>query len=156
VYWACVGGNFTFGGESLLKYQLAAQALLDQVFIDSDAGLFDSSPMLIFGCHSSLLCKTLVPVIPVDSFNLYSVIAVNSSPDFFQPDGVTNEDITTFFDTSNSNFYNWAVWTKVETDVPEPSSSFIWAMGVFFLFLARSQKRTVTLPHQVVRHVHGE
>lgn len=40
---------------------LAAQALLDQVLIDSPAGTFDSDPTKIFGCGNAAFCIVAVP-----------------------------------------------------------------------------------------------
>lgn len=39
----------------------AAQALLDQVFINSAQGSFDSNPSLTLGCTTSTSCGTLIP-----------------------------------------------------------------------------------------------
>jgi hypothetical protein len=59
---------------------LAAQALLDQVFLDVEAGSFDSDPGLTFGCTAgSTSCNAMTPYTFTPS--LVSVIgARNRSP----------------------------------------------------------------------------
>ena len=60
--------NFT----TLADSELAAQALLDQVLIDSGAGQFDSDYTLTFGCSTnvSLACRVTIPygIIPGAGF----------------------------------------------------------------------------------------
>lgn len=49
--------NFTTVGAA----NAAAQALLDQVFLDGPAGQFDSDPALTIGCESVGACLAIIP-----------------------------------------------------------------------------------------------
>ena len=54
----CNPANFDFSEADGLG---AAQALVDQVFIDSAAGLFDTDPELTSGCTSTANCQAIIP-----------------------------------------------------------------------------------------------
>lgn len=51
--------DFDFTTEAAAS--IAAQALLDQVFIDGPDGQFDTIPQNTFGCGVEVLCSTFVP-----------------------------------------------------------------------------------------------
>jgi hypothetical protein len=57
VYGSCENRSFDFTNQT--DAASAAQALVDQVFVDGAAGNFDSDPSLTFGCSASF-CETLV------------------------------------------------------------------------------------------------
>ena len=68
---------------------LAAQALLDQVFLDSAAGLFDSDPSLTLFCGGSTFCLMTVPYTGAPSvnsegaFNTATTDSVSYTPWFY-------------------------------------------------------------------------
>ena len=54
-----------------------AQALIEQLFLDSDLGLFDTDPELIFGCsEGDRRCEVLIPF-AVDGILVETVTALN-------------------------------------------------------------------------------
>ncbi|MEM8985594.1 MAG: hypothetical protein AAGC95_02630 [Pseudomonadota bacterium] len=55
----CDPSKFVFVG--LENSQAAGQALLDQVFLDTMQGAFDTSPNLTVGCESLVVCTVLIP-----------------------------------------------------------------------------------------------
>ena len=70
--------DFTF--QDSISSQQAAGELLQQVFFDSPAGLFDTDPEKTFGCESSLVCNALIPFeIPVTGA-VRSLLAINVAP----------------------------------------------------------------------------
>ena len=58
---------------------LAAQALLDQVFLDSGLGNFDSLPSLIFGCASEDRCRAAIPYRKRNETDLRARTAANDA-----------------------------------------------------------------------------
>lgn len=61
---------FTNSGSAAL----AAQALLDQVFVDGGAGQFDPDPALTTGCTNSSFCRPFV------SFGSIAILAIIEAP----------------------------------------------------------------------------
>lgn len=51
--------DFNFGDQATAF--LAAQALMEQVFLNNDDGNFDTDPELTFGCENIGLCMTFIP-----------------------------------------------------------------------------------------------
>jgi hypothetical protein len=47
--------------QSETEARLLGQALIDEVFVDSASGLFDSDPELISGCENTGACDVLIP-----------------------------------------------------------------------------------------------
>ncbi len=128
VYGSCTTDLFDF--TSYFDAQAAALALLDQVFIDSAWGLFDSKPALTFGCSDDDACSSIIPYGLYEfepSLRSYSTLNYSTE----------NSDYPTMFansltrDTSEYSTLNFARFTSVtDTDgaisvVPEPAT---WAM----------------------------
>jgi hypothetical protein len=55
--------DFTFTGSTSAGARLAAQALLDQVFLDGPSGAFDTQPELTNGCEAASFaaCSVFIP-----------------------------------------------------------------------------------------------
>ena len=51
--------DFTF--TTAADADVASQALLDQVLLDTGVGAFDSNPALTFGCSNSIICFVDTP-----------------------------------------------------------------------------------------------
>jgi hypothetical protein len=128
VYGKCDTKNFDFTTES--SAIAAAQALLDQVFIDSADGNFDSRPAAVMGCTNATICTTLI------RFAAHGIVAWNNVAE--ARNSASSADIalgansygTT--DTSMSASTNFARFTAVTTTsatpvsaVPEPAT---WAL----------------------------
>ena len=136
--------DFTFTTSS--DAQAAAQALLDQVFLDGLLGSFDANPALTQGCTDPSLCDAIVPY-AFDTIDFFAGAAENrlagGIPDdvalLFGPPG---------FDSSVVGQVTWAVFTPVS--VPEPGSIYIFAfalLGLAFMgwcCFQRPTKRGIT------------
>ena len=115
--------DFTFTTSS--DAQAAAQALLDQVFLDGLLGNFDSNPALTQGCTDPNLCDAIVP---------YAVgISTWLAENFLNPslDSVFSQSVPVTFDSSDNSFATWAVFTPVS--VPEPGSIYTFAVALLSL-----------------------
>ena len=61
VLFPCAGTPAPFDFTTSESAEAAAQALLDQVFLDGADGAFDTNPELTFGCTVLTICSTFVP-----------------------------------------------------------------------------------------------
>ena len=131
--------DFTF--QNPVSAILAAQALLDQVFLDGVDGLFDTAPQLTNGCTQLLYCDT-VTVFGYDFPNIYPVagyVTTNGSPPVPQVDHITQTIDHSDFehlargDSSVDSLFNqlgfsYAVWSI--NVVPEPSTALLLGLGL--------------------------
>jgi len=130
----------------------AAQALLDQVFVDGGLGQFDSDFSLTFGCEPNLIfgnfggCAAMIPYqanlgafTSADAFNY-----AGSDPDVISTTGASPA-----FESTTANFLVFARFrSSIAGAVPEPST---WATMLLGFGLAggamraakRRQKLTV-------------
>ena len=116
--------DFTF--QSLGDAQAAAQALLDQVLIDSGQGQFDTDYSLTFGCgtNNGLACAVLIPYATDGS--AVSVAEALNTPTTDLSSVQANPSIN--FDTSGGPQYVYALFTSAAA-VPEPSTWLLMLMG---------------------------
>ena len=121
-YGACEQSRFSFSTSA--SALLAAQALLDQVFLDSSRGRFDTDPTRVFNCGDGFEgCDTYVAYGRTGS-------SVNVAGAF---NGQSNDfvGVTTLSTDTNTNFpsiRNFAIFTAAtEAAVPEPAT---WAMMI--------------------------
>lgn len=73
VFGDCAASSFDFAEADAL---LAAQALLDQVFLDGAAGNFDSQPILTAGCGAAAQCLVVIPF-GANATQFFSAVARN-------------------------------------------------------------------------------
>jgi len=112
---------------------MAAQALLDQVFLDTTLlGQFDSDPGLTIGCLGFNQCQTFIPyeLFPFVPGFIYSRYAYNlgsftTASDFtggvgFLPDATTIG--------SHANFARFS--PAKSTSIPEPGTLLLFAVGL--------------------------
>lgn len=110
----------------------AARALLDQVFVDSALGEFDSLPNKVFGCTGNNACTTLIPYIATSNL-VYMAYAVNGKTE--------NADNTSTFhfydpnDPSDGN-QNFAIF-KLASAIPEPGSIALSDLALAALLMLR-------------------
>lgn len=120
-YNGCNNANYEFSGASATA---AAQALFDQVFIDSASGAFDSHPELTFGCTDTNECSTYIATSGGNTA-LQVVIARNSISN--AADVIATASVRASIDTSTrpeANFARFFLSAPVGA-VPEPAT---WGM----------------------------
>jgi hypothetical protein len=133
-----------FAFNSATTAGLAAQALLDQVFIN-DVSAFDDNPTLTFGCEGAVsLCQTAVPY-GVSGPNLSVRFALNFSPSAGSADRVSDLSFAANFPDNNQ--FNYAIFSRSTSAIPEPAT---WAMmligfGAVGYSMRRSRNRRTTL-----------
>lgn len=111
--------------------RLFGQALMDQVFVDTAEGLFDSDPELTFGCGNLNECIAWIPFdIDFNTFEVTAILAINRRAGAVQPEGVRdvpgiNGYLNNFADDTNWVYADWQV-------VPVPAAVwlFVSALGV--------------------------
>ena len=103
----------------------AAQALLDQVFLDVAAGDFDTFPNLTNGCIVSLFCAALLPYDVTPGLLVNAAFSINHAlPVTEPPTGPISFDSS--FDTTPAGANVFAVFTLV----PEPGTGVLVALGL--------------------------
>ena len=116
----------------------ANQALLDQVFLDSTLGEFDSDPTLTNGCTYWRSCHVYTPVFPttiggVDYFT--SIFAGNAA-------GIDEKSIGTVFGTpvtadsytpGVAGDFAFAIWSNNVSAVPVPAAVWLFGSGLIGL-----------------------
>jgi hypothetical protein len=106
----------------------AGQALLDQVFIDTGLGAFDSFPNLTTGCPGGYVCDVYIPFVFDNGVNShYDVYAENYSAANGSP------DISNCCNQADSNFNTdsvsvWGVFAPAV--VPIPPAALLFATGL--------------------------
>ena len=137
VFGTCAAPSFAFtAGDALL----AAQALLDQVLIDSALGQFGSRPELTAGCGNVIFCVSLVPY-EVQGPSGIAFGAVNYTAGFAGgPDSTTALGFGISQDFTSASEITWARFTAAAANgVPEPSS--LALLGLAGTALAWTQRR---------------
>jgi len=128
--------DFTF--SSTPEANLASQALLDQVLLDSGLGPFDTDPSLVNGCEDPTQCeiRTLYgPIFPANG-DLSLSLAFNGdtvSGDFQV--AITSTDA----DSSLEDFAVYARWSPV----PEPGTGVLIGLGLAALSASRGRDQAL-------------
>jgi hypothetical protein len=126
-----------FGFSSVDQTISAGQALLEQVFVDSELGLFDSMPALIRGCEDENKCIALIPNKLTESW-VFSQNIINSATE--SGDKVSFSSNLGFEQSiigrSNTTF---AVFTQV-MHVPTPASALLFGFALIALVSFKRKK----------------
>ncbi|MEM9086537.1 MAG: PEP-CTERM sorting domain-containing protein [Pseudomonadota bacterium] len=117
-------GDFAFNSQA--DAQAAAQALLDQVFVNSPLGAFDDQPELTFGCEFGRVCRALIPFEPV---NNRVRVARSQNGDTPGRDRIRIRTIQNSFNSDNGA--NSRDVFAVFTAIPEPSTWLVLTLGLF-------------------------
>ncbi|MDO6487210.1 PEP-CTERM sorting domain-containing protein [Colwellia sp. 6_MG-2023] len=133
-----------FSWQTEEESKVASLALLNDVFVDSVDGLFDSLPDLTFGCSSDTYndCFVITPYKSNTNNTLFGVMALNNS----NPNWDTTSPFTVGIglNTGISNSSTYAVWSspKPLQAVTEPTTLTIFALGLIGLTLRRCNKES--------------
>ena len=134
----CVTSAFTFKSQAAAT--VAAQALLDQVFIDGPSGNFDSVTNKILGCTSTTNCLAFIPFVTTGTtFSVvYSANYSGSNTDSVSLTSVFSSQDTTQY--NNANFAIFKLVAPAASAVPEPSSITLMALALAALAFVRRRK----------------
>ncbi len=129
--------DFTFTTE--MEATAASQALIDQVFLDSSLGNFDSDATLTVGCTTTL-CGVEIPyALSLDMLTVMTIGAANSlASDFtFADSFAVSADLTGFINVV------YGVFSPSDTvsEVPLPAAFPLFLAGIVGLRLV--QRRTI-------------
>lgn len=131
VFNGCDGpSDFTFTTEA--SATAAANALLDQVFLDSSSGQFDTEPFSTFGCSHPDWCFSYIPYVLVNSDRVGVVLAFNGrEPDYSDSPSATFLSIAD--DLSQTDYLTYTTLT-LSLPVPAPNGMFLIGASILGLF----------------------
>jgi len=121
------------------KAEAFSHALLDQVFLDTEDGLFDTDPELTFGCPNTLTCIVFTPF-SVDGNSVMSITAFNRT-EVTLLDEVRElpADSNGDGDFSQATTWVYADWTVQVVPIPAAA----WLFGSALGLLGWMRRRTV-------------
>ncbi|WP_371765499.1 PEP-CTERM sorting domain-containing protein [Massilia sp.] len=115
--------------------QAASQALVDQVFVNGSAGMFDKDSSLTNGCQTyASYCNVLTPV-AMDGSVVIGATAMNYSG------GARSEIVQKFYRYADDAWPNlsYARWMPALAEVPEPNS--VALIGIAFATMSLFRRR---------------
>jgi len=128
--------------------EAASQALLDNVFIDDEKGLFDSSPGLTNGCtRGSTTCRIFTPLLPGVVTGISTSgkprmavwYVLNTQPSlgangYRDNDFLSAAEVPLNFNT-RIGVGTWAIWSPAISVVPEPKTYLLLFAGLIIVGL---------------------
>ena len=133
----CVQSAFAF--DTFADASQAAQALLDQVYVDSSAGQFKSITSIIRGCVSESQCSSIIPY-SLSETGAYVVWATNNASG---SQFVSNWEFDYgAWDSTNSPPIHYAIFQLAppSADMPEPTSIALFGLAMAGLAFNRRRK----------------
>ena len=124
--------DFAFQNEA--DATVAAQALLDQVFVDLAGALFSTDPELTNGCEEPLVCQAMIPF-STDTVLVNSILPTNFSD--LTPSDLASASIAIEGDLTSFEAFTFAVFSPV----PEPPVMLLFSLGVIGLAVSRRRRR---------------
>lgn len=133
--------DFTF--TTFQTAAVAAAALIEQVFLDSAAGLFDSEPELTRGCDGLAVCFFSIPY-SLSGGTFFALIAENLADDGVD---VVSDSFTSRFTDYSSPFFpsdSFAIFTLASggpIEVDEPGTLLLFGCAMLGLGLVCRKNR---------------
>ena len=124
--------DFDFGSQ--VDADTAAQALVDQVFIDGPDGMFNTDPSLTYGCGDPDRCVVVIPHTVLDEPMFMSAITMNNV-------GSGNSGWTIFRDDLDSSIYDLKVFARFELISAVPVPAAFWLFGTALIGLIGFNRR---------------
>lgn len=128
--------NSDFDFRSSTTAEEAAQALIDQVFLDVQEGLFDSDTSLTFGCPSRFDCSVLIPY---SVFDFGPFLVVNTEDARNSPGVGGRVRSNSFPNFDNSGRDSFTVFGRFvlapqnpdpTAQIPEPATLLLFGLGL--------------------------
>lgn len=134
----CDNSAFTFTTSASAR--VAAQALLDSVFVDGSLGQFDSNPKTILGCKTVDICIVAIPFlfeVDQDWRLVIAGVAVNTAAGSRYVDRAS----VSYFDADSSgrSFAQFQL-ASPDASVPEPTSIGLFGLAMAGLAFNRRRK----------------
>lgn len=135
--------RFVFSSQQ--QAVLAAQSLIDQVFVDTPLGQFDSESSKTFGCQDdALACISIIASSNFVPYGGFVGMSVNSSSGFAFGDRA----LDSFWEFGDGTIefpgYNFAVFTPSAQAVPEPDTWLLMIGGFALAGMAMRRRRGVS------------
>jgi hypothetical protein len=141
VYGSCIQSSFTFT-DSPTAFA-ASEALVNDVFVDGPAGMFDSSPILTLGCDIADRCDALTPY----SLSDVGVLVTSGRSGFIESQDFAGFKTVLFTDPDTRTLFNdvYVTWTLSSAtppvEVSAPSILTIFVLALIGLGASRFKKQ---------------
>ena len=119
--------------RSEAEARLFGQALIDQVFVDSESGLFDTDPESINGCENTNTCEVLIPFAVAGTL-VENVVAVNRRAGaVLGPDEILENTFDTDVDGDQADVTTRVYAADFMPQAPAPTVPAIGPLGLLAL-----------------------